>query len=83
MGPPRPLGAISIPCRIPLRKSKSVGELMREKGVPEGVLKGLKRDPGRKYQFSNAVTYETLTNYLNVSIKAFPSSSEPPGSGFW
>ena len=58
-------------------------EVMREKGVPEGFLKNLKGDPGRKYQFSNAVVYETLTNYLDVSIKGFPSSSEPPGSGFW
>uniref|UniRef100_A0A8B9S0P1 Peptidase A1 domain-containing protein n=1 Tax=Accipiter nisus TaxID=211598 RepID=A0A8B9S0P1_9AVES len=78
MGPPRPLGAISIPCRIPLKKSKSVGELMREKGVPEGVLKGLKRDPGRKYQFSNAVTYETLTNYLNSFYFGEISIGTPP-----
>lgn len=54
-------------------------ELMREKGVLESFLKG---DPGRKYQLSNAVAYEPLTNYLDVSIKAFPSSPEPPSPGF-
>uniref|UniRef100_A0A663F181 Gastricsin-like n=1 Tax=Aquila chrysaetos chrysaetos TaxID=223781 RepID=A0A663F181_AQUCH len=72
------LGAVSIPCRIPLRKSKSVGELMREKGVPEGVLKGLKGDPGRKYQFSDAVAYETLTNYLNSFYFGEISIGTPP-----
>lgn len=55
-------------------------ELMREKGMLESFLKG---DPGRKYQLSNAVAYEPLTNYLDVSIKAFPSFPEPPSSGFW
>ncbi|XP_029856362.1 pepsin B-like [Aquila chrysaetos chrysaetos] len=64
--------------RIPLRKSKSVGELMREKGVPEGVLKGLKGDPGRKYQFSDAVAYETLTNYLNSFYFGEISIGTPP-----
>lgn len=57
-------------------------EVMREKGVPEGFLKDLKGDPGRKYLLGNAVAYEPLTNYLDVSIKAFSSSSKPPGSSF-
>ncbi|KAM7082400.1 LOW QUALITY PROTEIN: pepsin B-like [Ciconia maguari] len=51
--------------RIPLRKGRSMREVMREKGVPEGFLKQLKGDSGRKYQLSNAVAYEPLTNYLN------------------
>lgn len=70
--------SISRMIRILLQKSRSLGEVMREKGVPEGFLHVLKGDPGRKYQLSNAVAYEPLTNYLDVSIKAFPSSSEPP-----
>lgn len=75
------LGAISIPRRIPLRKGRSMREVMREKGVLERVRMDLRGDPGRKYQLSNAVAYEPLANYLDVSIEAFPSSSEPSGSG--
>lgn len=55
---------------------------MREKGMPEGFLQDLRGDPGRKYQSSNSVAYEPLTNYLDVSMKASASSSEPPSSGF-
>ncbi|XP_040472497.1 pepsin B-like [Falco naumanni] len=64
--------------RIPLRKGKSMRELMRDKGVPEGFLKNLKGDPGRKYQFSNAVTYEALTNYLHSFYFGEISIGTPP-----
>uniref|UniRef100_A0A8V5HH45 Uncharacterized protein n=1 Tax=Melopsittacus undulatus TaxID=13146 RepID=A0A8V5HH45_MELUD len=67
--------------RIPLRKGRSMREVMREKGVLERFLMVLRGDPGRRYQLSNTVAYEPLANYLDVSIEAFPSSSEPSGSG--
>ncbi|XP_009979176.1 PREDICTED: gastricsin-like [Tauraco erythrolophus] len=51
--------------RITLRKGRSMREAVRGKGVPEDFLNDLKGDPGRKYQLSNAVTYEPLTNYLD------------------
>ncbi|XP_050767459.1 pepsin B-like [Gymnogyps californianus] len=64
--------------RIPLKKGKSMREVMREKGVPEGFLKNLKGDPGRKYQFSNAVAYETLANYLDSFYFGEISIGTPP-----
>ncbi|XP_075377786.1 pepsin B-like [Mycteria americana] len=64
--------------RIPLRKGRSMREVMREKGVPEGFLKRLKGDPGRKYQLSNAVAYEPLTNYLDSFYFGEISIGTPP-----
>ncbi|KFQ60429.1 Gastricsin, partial [Pelecanus crispus] len=64
--------------RIPLRKGKSVREVMREKGVPEGFLNQLRGDPGRKYQLSNAVAYEPLTNYLDSFYFGEISIGTPP-----
>ncbi|XP_054659849.1 pepsin B-like [Grus americana] len=64
--------------RIPLRKGRSVREVMREKGVPEGLLKDLKGDPGRKYQLVNAVAYEPLTNYLDSFYFGEISIGTPP-----
>ncbi|XP_074019393.1 pepsin B-like isoform X2 [Numenius arquata] len=64
--------------RIPLRKGRSMGEVMREKEVPEGFLKDLKGDPGRKYQLSNAVAYEPLTNYLDSFYFGEISIGTPP-----
>ncbi|KFO15453.1 Gastricsin, partial [Balearica regulorum gibbericeps] len=64
--------------RIPLRKGRSVREVMREKGVPEGLLKDLRGDPGRKYQLGNAVAYEPLTNYLDSFYFGEISIGTPP-----
>ncbi|XP_059687192.1 pepsin B-like [Gavia stellata] len=64
--------------RIPLRKGRSVREGMREKGVPEGFLKQVKGDPGRKYQLSNTVAYEPLTNYLDSFYFGEISIGNPP-----
>ncbi|XP_074972069.1 pepsin B-like [Phalacrocorax aristotelis] len=75
---PQHLAAVSIPCRIPLRKGRSMRELMREKGVPEGFLKNLKGDPGRKYQLINAVAYEPLTNYMDSFYFGEISIGTPP-----
>ncbi|KFP15455.1 Gastricsin, partial [Egretta garzetta] len=61
--------------RIPLRKGRSMRELMREKGMLESFLKG---DPGRKYQLSNAVAYEPLTNYLDSFYFGEISIGTPP-----
>ncbi|XP_009463894.1 PREDICTED: LOW QUALITY PROTEIN: gastricsin-like [Nipponia nippon] len=64
--------------RIPLRKGRSVLEVMREKGMPEGFLKQLRGDPGRKYQLSYAVAYELLTNYLDSFYFGEISIGTPP-----
>ncbi|XP_010016047.1 PREDICTED: gastricsin-like isoform X2 [Nestor notabilis] len=64
--------------RIPLRKGRSIQEVMRDKGVPEGFLKDLRGDPGRKYQLSNAVAYEPLANYLDTYYFGEISIGTPP-----
>ncbi|KAM6237246.1 pepsin B-like [Porphyrio hochstetteri] len=64
--------------RVPLRKGRSVQEVMRDMGVPEGFLKDLKGDPGRKYQLNNAVAYEPLTNYLDSFYFGEISIGNPP-----
>ncbi|RMB99345.1 hypothetical protein DUI87_24080 [Hirundo rustica rustica] len=51
--------------RIPLRRGRSVRELIREE-LPEGLLNTLPGDPGRKYQLRGAVTYEPLLNHLDT-----------------
>ncbi|XP_067166610.1 pepsin B-like [Apteryx mantelli] len=66
--------------RIPLRKGRSMREAMAEAGVLEGFLKHLKGDPGRKYQLSNAVAYEPLTNYLDSFYFGEISIGTPPQS---
>ncbi|KAM9268618.1 LOW QUALITY PROTEIN: pepsin B-like [Morus bassanus] len=63
--------------RIPLRKGRSMREVMREKGVPEAFLKNLKGDPGRRYQLINAVAYE-LHNYLDSFYFGEISIGTPP-----
>ncbi|XP_061327990.1 pepsin B-like [Pezoporus flaviventris] len=64
--------------RIPLRKGRSMREVMREKGVPERFLMDLRGDPGRKYQLSNAVAYEPLANYLDSFYFGEISIGTPP-----
>ncbi|XP_009271207.1 PREDICTED: gastricsin-like [Aptenodytes forsteri] len=64
--------------RIPLKKGRSMREVMREKGVLEDFLKQLKGDPGRKYQLSNTVAYEPLTNYLDSFYFGEISIGTPP-----
>ncbi|XP_014809112.1 PREDICTED: gastricsin-like isoform X1 [Calidris pugnax] len=76
--------ALLCPClgegmmRIPLRKGRSMREVMKEKGVLEAFLKDLKGDPGRKYQLRNAMAYEPLTNYLDSFYFGEISIGTPP-----
>lgn len=58
-----------ILCRVILRKGKSIREVMNEQGVLDTFLKNHPRvDPAAKYHFNNdAVAYEPITNYLDVS----------------
>ncbi|KAM9217288.1 pepsin B-like [Leptosomus discolor] len=64
--------------RIPLKKGRSMQELMREKGVSEDFVKNLRGDPGRKYVLSNAVAYEPITNYLHSFYFGEISIGTPP-----
>ncbi|XP_027602746.2 pepsin B-like isoform X1 [Pipra filicauda] len=71
-----PLGEGTL--RIPLRRGRSIREVMREKGLPEGFLNNLRGDPGRKYQLSGAVAYEPLMNYLDTFYFGEVSIGTPP-----
>ncbi|XP_017687579.1 PREDICTED: gastricsin-like isoform X2 [Lepidothrix coronata] len=71
-----PLGEGTL--RIPLRRGRSIWEVMREKGLPEGFLNNLRGDPGRKYQLSGAVAYEPLMNYLDTFYFGEVSIGTPP-----
>ncbi|XP_050813076.1 gastricsin-like [Gopherus flavomarginatus] len=64
--------------RIPLKKFKSMREVMKEKGVLRDYLKNHKSDPASKYFNNFAVTYEVLSNYLDMSYYGEISIGTPP-----
>ncbi|XP_072494525.1 gastricsin-like [Notamacropus eugenii] len=53
--------------RVPLKRFKSMKQVMKEKGVLHDYLKTHKQDPATKYFNKFAVGYEPLTNYMDVS----------------
>uniref|UniRef100_A0A8C0GTQ4 Peptidase A1 domain-containing protein n=1 Tax=Chelonoidis abingdonii TaxID=106734 RepID=A0A8C0GTQ4_CHEAB len=67
-----------ILCRIPLKKFKSMREVMKEKGVLRDYLKNHKSDPASKYFNNFAVTYEALSNNLDMSYYGAISIGTPP-----
>ncbi|XP_053883331.1 gastricsin-like [Malaclemys terrapin pileata] len=66
--------------RIPLKKFKSMREVMKEKGVLRDYLKNHKSDPASKYFNNFAVAYEALVNYLDMSYYGAISIGTPPQS---
>lgn len=68
-------------CRIVLRKGKSIRQAMEEQGILEAFLRSNpKGDPAAKYYFNNdAVAYEPITNYLDVSETGVGGGSIPLG----
>ncbi|TFK03780.1 O-acetyl-ADP-ribose deacetylase MACROD2 [Platysternon megacephalum] len=64
--------------RIPLKKFKSMREVMKEKGVLRDYLKNHKYDPASKYFNNFAVAYEALANYLDMSYYGAISIGTPP-----
>ncbi|XP_044307225.1 pepsin B-like [Varanus komodoensis] len=65
--------------RITLKRGKSIGENMKEKGAPVGSLKKHCVDPTLKYQLDGyGVVYESLSNNLNSFYFGEISIGTPP-----
>uniref|UniRef100_A0A8C0GPE7 Peptidase A1 domain-containing protein n=1 Tax=Chelonoidis abingdonii TaxID=106734 RepID=A0A8C0GPE7_CHEAB len=63
---------------LPFLKFKSMREVMKEKGVLRDYLKNHKSDPASKYFNNFAVTYEALSNNLDMSYYGAISIGTPP-----
>uniref|UniRef100_A0A4X2KH32 Peptidase A1 domain-containing protein n=1 Tax=Vombatus ursinus TaxID=29139 RepID=A0A4X2KH32_VOMUR len=55
------------PPRVPLKRFKSMKQVMKETGVLHDFLKDHKRDPATKYFNRFAAGYEPLDNYMDMS----------------
>ncbi|XP_043356287.1 gastricsin-like isoform X4 [Dermochelys coriacea] len=64
--------------RIPLKKFKSMRQVMKEKGVLKDYLKNHKYDPASKYFNNFAIAYEALANDLDLSYYGEISIGTPP-----
>ncbi|XP_020836058.1 gastricsin-like [Phascolarctos cinereus] len=53
--------------KVPLKRFKSIKQVMKEKGVLHDFLKDHKRDPATKYFNRFATANEPLDNYMDVS----------------
>nr|AUF83010.1 pepsinogen C [Alligator sinensis] len=64
--------------RVPLKRFKSMREVMRDKGVLKDYLKTHHYDPASKYYNQFAVVSEPLANYIDMSYYGEISIGTPP-----
>uniref|UniRef100_A0A7M4EYI4 Peptidase A1 domain-containing protein n=1 Tax=Crocodylus porosus TaxID=8502 RepID=A0A7M4EYI4_CROPO len=63
---------------VPLKRFKSMQEVMRDKGVLKDYLQTHHYDPASKYYNQFSVASEPLANYIDVSYYGEISTGTPP-----
>ncbi|DAA16492.1 TPA: progastricsin (pepsinogen C) [Bos taurus] len=64
--------------KIPLKKFKSIREIMKEKGLLEDFLRTYKHDPAQKYRFGDFIVATEPMDYMDAAYFGEISIGTPP-----